>query len=286
MGDSLVLNRSLTQCYIDESVHNSAGFVVTAFVFASGRFEQAVASTLRGVGLRAGQDEFKSSARMDTNSKMREAREALLSLAGSKTRVAVFFGPYARHTIGKHSLQALQSILLRNGIRPSQLDVYFDEGIFHTATEASRLHGLFHFLNRARIHPVEDSRKRLGIQVADAVAGTFGQILKETLSGKVKKIDIGGPSTGYEAGTVASLGWCLLMNLRYALMTRGMVCSGEKYQSAADPVVLDPVYDDPATYGQHPILLGWGVQVAPEASEELRQTVERTFGRIWLGCIH
>ena len=281
-----MLNRSLTQCYIDESVHNGAGFVVTAFVFASGGFERAVASTLRGVGLRPGEDEFKSSARMDTNPKMREAREALLSLAGSKTRVAVFFGPYARHTIGMHSLQALQSILVRNSVRPSQLDLYFDQDIFPTATEASRLHSLFHFLNSARIHPAEDSRKRLGIQVADAVAGSFGQILKEKLSGKVKEIDIGGSRTGYEAGTAASLGWCLLMNLRSALMTRGMVCSGEKYQAAADPVVLDPVHDDPVTYGQHPILLGWGIQVAPEASETLRQAVEHTFGRIWLECMH
>ncbi len=103
-----MLNPSLTQCYIDESVHEKAGFVDTAFVFASGGFERAVAATLRGVGLSPGEDEFKSSARMDSNSKMREAREALLSLAGSKTRVAVFFGPYAHHTIGKHSLQALQ----------------------------------------------------------------------------------------------------------------------------------------------------------------------------------
>lgn len=68
----------------------------------------------------------------------------------------------------------------------------------------------------------------MGIQVADAVTGSFGQILKETLSGKVKEIDIGIPRTGYEAGTVASLGWCL----------------------------------------------------------RLRQAVEHTFGRIWLGCIH
>lgn len=76
------------------------------------------------------------------------------------------------------------------------------------------------------------------------------------------------------------------MNLRSALMTRGMVGGGERYQAAADPVVLDPVHDDSVTYGQRPILLGWGVQVAPEAPERLRQAVEYTFGRIWLGCIH
>jgi hypothetical protein len=279
-----VKKRLLTQCYVDESVHASAGFVVTAFVFASGHFERAVAATLRDVGLSPGRDEFKSRTRMDTNPQMREARQALLGLADSKTRVAVFCGLYDRATIG---LQALQSTLVRNDIRPSRLDVYFDQDILPSAQEeAIRLHRLFHFLRSARIHSREDSRKRLGIQVADAVAHSFGQILKEELSGKVKLIDIGGPNTGYEPGTKASLGWSLLMSLRRALLTRGMVYNGEKYQAAADPVVLDPVYDDPANYGQHPILLGWGVQVAPEAPERLRHAVERALGRIWLGCIH
>ena len=69
-------------------------------------------------------------------------------------------------------------------------------------------------------------------------------------------------------------------------MTRPMVYDGGKYRAELDLVVLDPNYDDPVNYGQHPILLGWGVQVAPEASSALRQGVERALGRIWLGCIH
>lgn len=75
------------------------------------------------------------------------------------------------------------------------------------------------------------------------------------------------------------------MSLRNALFTRPTVLPGEKYSAAADPVVLD-IHDDPATYGQHPTLLGWGVQVAPEAPDNLRQAVERSLGRIWLGCVH
>lgn len=58
------------------------------------------------------------------------------------------------------------------------------------------------------------------------------------------------------------------------------------FKPGIDPVVLDPEYDDPVIYGQHPVLLGWGVQIAPEADEVLRSGVENAFGRIWLGCIH
>jgi hypothetical protein len=262
------------------------GFVVTAFVFTGGQFNREVARTLQAAGLTPHRDEFKSSARMDSNASMRVARDGLLALAGSKARVVVFFGPYMRETIGKHSLQALQSTLIRNGIRPSRLNVYFDEDIFSSNREAARLHRLFHFLRPARIHSRVNSRLTLGIQVADAVAHSFGQILKEELTGQPKMIDIGGPETGYATGTKAPLGWFLLMTLRHALMTRPMVYNSEEYFAASDPVVLDPIYDDPVNYGQHPVLLGWGVQVAPEASGDLRQAVERALGRIWLGCIH
>ena len=275
-----------TQCYIDESVHQAHRFVVSAFVFSAGRIDQRIARVLWDAGLKPGVDEFKSGTRMAGNPIMQRVREGMLSIANSTAKVGVFIGPYERGTLGKHSLQALQSILVRNAIPPPKLDIYFDGGIFSSPQEARRLHSLFHFLRAARIHPKEDSRKRLGIQLADAVAASFGQIVKEALSGKTKEIDIGGPKTGYPQGSMAPLGWSLLMGLRYAMLTRPMAYRGEKYSAASDPVVLDPIHDDPVNYGQHPILLGWGIQVAPEASDELRRAVEQSLGRIWLGCIH
>jgi hypothetical protein len=275
----------MIHCYVDESIHDSCGFVATAFVFAGEDFERTVEKVLRDAGL-SPPEEFKSSARMDSNSIMQLARSGLLSLAGSKAKIAVFFGTFNRATLGKHTLQALQSAVVRNGINPAKLSVYCDEEIFPSEKEALRLHSLFDFLSGCRIYPRENSRNRLGIQVADAVAHSFGQILKEELTGKQKLVDIGRPETGYEEGTMAPLGWELLMTLRYGLMTRPMVQGGKPYDPGMDPVVLDPDNDDPAVYGQHPVLVGWGVQTAPEAEDSLRQGVERAFGRIWLGCIH
>ena len=276
----------MIHCYVDESIHDSCGFVATSFVFAGQGFERTVEEVLRDSGLSPPSQEFKSSARMDSNSNMQLARNGLLTLAGSEAKVAIFFGPFNRASLGKHTLQALQSVVVRNGINPAELSVYCDQEIFPSEKEALRLHGLFQFLSQCRIYPREDSRKRLGIQVADAVAHSFGQILKEELTGKKKLVDIGGLRTGYEEGTLAPIGWELLTTLRYGLMTRPMVQGGKPYDAAMDPVVLDPDKDDPAVYGQYPVLLGWGVQTAPEADVSLRQGVERAFGRIWLGCIH
>ena len=273
-------------CYVDESIHESLGCVVTAFVFASYDFQNEVAETLRKAGLNIPEQEFKSSARMDTNPQMRAAREGLLSLAGGNAKVAVFFGPFDREHLGRQALQALQSVVVRNAILASQLTVHFDEEIFPITREASRLHSLFHSLKGCVFFPREDSRSCLGIQVADAIAHSFGQILKESLTGDRKMIDIGGAETGYAEGTEAPLGWSLLMSLRYALFTRPVAYNGEPYCVESDPVVIDPERDDPVTFGQHPVLLGWGVQVAPEAGTVLRQAVENALGRLWLGCIH
>ena len=99
-------------------------------------------------------------------------------------------------------------------------------------------------------------------------------------------VDIGGTNTGYPKGTKAPLGWSLLMNLRYALLTRPVVCNGEAYPIESDPVIIDPERDDPVDFSMNPILLGWGVQIAPEANSELRQAVDKGLGRLWLGCIH
>ena len=267
-------------------MHSDSGFVATAFVFGDSGFEGEVQQLLDEVGLSPGGDELKSSARMDSEPRMRAARDGALKLAGTSARIAVFFGPYDRSTIGKRCLQALQSVLLRNGLAGMPLEVRFDEGIFLSEAEADRLQQLFWTLCDVRIHSREDSRLVPGIQVADVVAHSFGQILKAEILGESKSIEIGGPDTGCPDGTKAPLGWSLLMSLRYSLFRRPIAYEGERYALESDPVVLDPVHDDPVEYGQHPTLLGWGVQVAPEASIELRCAVERSLGKIWLGCIH
>lgn len=127
----------MIHCYVDESIHDSCGFVATSFVFAGESFEKTVQEVLRDAGLSPPSQEFKSSARMDSNSNMQLARNGLLALAGSKAKVAVFFGAFNRATLGKHTLQALQSVVVRNGINPAALSVYCDEEIFPSEKKSS-----------------------------------------------------------------------------------------------------------------------------------------------------
>lgn len=285
---------NLSKCFVDESVYEQLGIVVTAFVFADADFEAEVTAALQKSGIDTPREEFKSSARMDADPRMQTARKSLLSLADRSSKIAVFFGPisrsgpFSRQRLSRQILQAAQSVVLRNAqsINRASLSIHFDQEIFVSQSEGDRLHALFEYLKPCRIFAVEDSRIRVGIQVADSVAHSFGQIIKAAITGKDKALDISGPETGYREGANAPLGWILLMTLRRALLTRPIVYRGEQYPPECDPMVLDPTTDDEATYGQHPVLLGWGVQVAPESHWELRQAVEGQLDRIWLGCTH
>jgi hypothetical protein len=104
----------ISQCFVDESIYDDLGIVVTAFVFTGNKFETRVANALADAGINSPHEEFKSSARMDTDPRMPRARDSLLDIAGSAAKIAVFVGPFSRPRLGRQVLQAAQSVLLRN----------------------------------------------------------------------------------------------------------------------------------------------------------------------------
>lgn len=275
-----------TRCYVDESIHSSLGVVVTAMVFADSDFEGKVLEVLLAAGLKPPAEEYKSSARMDMDPRMSEARASLLRLTNLGAKVAIVVGPFYRPSLGRQVMQALQSVIVRNAIDCEGLEVFIDREVFASQKEALRLRHLFVSLHGVAVHAHQDSKLRLGIQAADAIAHSFGQIIKESMLDTPKAIDIGREHEGYPAGTMAPLGWKLLVSLRNALMTRPVVCGAQDYPVECDPAVLDPERDDPVAFSQQPVLLGWGLQVAPESGPELRIRVEEALGTVWLGCIH
>lgn len=278
--------RTRLTLYADESVHESLGFVATAFIVSDRDLEGPVGEALRFAGLEPERDEFKSGAYMASNPAMQKARDSLLQLAGHIPKVALVFSPNRRRSqLGKECLRALESVLRRNGIRPDRVDAFFDEGIFSSAAQAEQIRSSRPFLQPLRFHPEQNSRVCLGIQVADAVAHSAAQIVREFLTGNPKSVKIGGPGTGYPGDAEAPLGWALLMTLRHSFFTRPVVGKGEPFDPETDPVIVGPE-DDPVDAGINPELIGWGVQIGDDFSEDLRNAVQGTLGKIWLGCIH
>lgn len=274
------------QIYIDESIHHSLDFIVSAFVFSKGGLEAAVSDALRDAGLRPGIDEFKSSTFMEGNFGRQKLRDGLLRLAGQRARVALAVSPAsARTELGGWCLSALETVVRRNGFLDVAFDAHFDEGIFESRNEAVRLAARCGGLRRVSLHPVEDSKKCLGIQVADVTAHVTAQVIREAITGQRKMVSIGGPETGYGDDEMAPLGWSLKMSLRHGLLRRPIVHRGQSYHPEIDPVVVERG-DDYVEIAQHPDVLGWGVQIHDALSANARSTVDRELGKIWLGCIH
>jgi hypothetical protein len=247
---------------------------------------EAVSAALKSIGMDPDRDEFKSGAFMSDNTQMQDARKALLGVINAMASVGVVFAPgTAPVRLGKQCLQALQSMLIRNGIRPEGLTIHVDEGIFRSTSEAQHLIRVYHFLTPAVLRPSEPSHACRGIQLADLTAHLFAQVVRAQLTGEEKMVNVGGPNTGYPSGTLMPLSIDLIRLFRFRVLARHMVYEGEKFDPATDPVVIGPD-DDPVIYGQNPEVFGWGVQVTPEASENLRRAVLESLSQVWLGCMH
>lgn len=277
MADSI---KSLSRLYVDESIHDSLGFIVVAFVFSSPQLDKLVSQALQGAGLVPGQDEFKSSYRMVQNIRMQEIREQLLDLAANHTRIAlVVADSNSRKSLGAISLRYLRSILGKNGLLDHPIESYFDEGILTSALINSE-HDCR--IPNLTIHASEDSRTCFGIQVADLVAHCASQLIRDGLSGHSKEISLNSEAYGAPS---ASLSWKLLITLRRAMFTRTFVYDCAEYDADTDPVVIGPD-DDVVDIAMNPEMLGWGLYISDDVEGCVARSIEATLGRVWLGCMH
>jgi len=264
--------------FVDESIHHGLGFIVTAFVFARTDVGPLVRDSLASAGMMPGRDEFKSSEPMASNPAMRSLRERLLRIASDHTTIAALVTPSdTRPELGAAVIDALDVILRKNGM-PLPLCAWFDQGMFRSTGKASRLAASVASLATSALAFEQDSRAVLGLQLADAVAHLVAQVLREEVSGVKKPVGIGGPDTGYADGTIAPLGWALLMTLRYAFLVRPVVPEGREATVPADmePLVV-PEDEDYVSAAQHPHFLGWGVIVSDGVDVAIARAAEVAF---------
>lgn len=211
---------------------------------------------------------------------MQEIRGQLLDLAAEHTRIAlVVTNSDSRKSLGTISLEFLRSIIRKNGLSDHSIEAYFDEGIL-TSASIDSAHG-FRPPN-VTVHANEDSRTCLGIQLADLVAHSCSQLIRDRLSGRSKEVTLDANRYGVPS---ESLSWTLLITLRRALFTRKYVCSKADYDIDTDPVIVGPE-DDEVDIGSNPEVLGWGLFMVDDLEEGVANSVKSALGRVWLGCMH
>lgn len=277
--------------YVDESIHDSHGFILTAFVFASPSLDEPVNTILSSFGFVPGSDEFKSGVLMRGNPKMQQVRDALMETLHERTKLAILITPArSRGDLGSEILQTLERIVTRNGLGRAPLTGYFDRGLVASPNVSPRALSESPSFRSARLYFEQDSRQVRGLQVADLVAHCAAQTLREVLAGAWKEIDIGDGPDGLPMGTRTSLGSMLLMSMRYSFFVRPLLIgrqpSGE--EALMDPVVILDEADEDLIMEiyNRPELLGWGVFISEEVSTPLREASEGCFSSLWLGCMH
>lgn len=274
--------------FVDESIHSHLGFILTAFVCVIGDPQQRLSNILSELRFSPGKDEYKSRTLMSNNPRMRELRERLFEMARNHSYVAILITPaLEREALGHYIISALRTIIIRNGLDVSILKLYFDQGIFRSAQKGLDCANKLAELSGIEFFFEQDSKKVLGLQIADAISHATSQVLREALTGTSKQVDIGGENTGYPEGTLSDLGWSLLMTLRYSFFVRPVVLA--QYDSDINPSMEAVIVSDEEELiqkSQNPDLFGWGVLVSDEVTPEIKKIVEGVFGTLWLGCIH
>jgi len=192
--------------FVDDSIHQEAGFIAVAFVCAGADEENDVAAALIEAGLRPGVDEFKSSTPMNGRPELQRLRKRLRqAIIRSHTPIALLFAAPDRRALAGAVAKALAQLIENNDLQRDQ-HVYFDQGIFRSAEQLQRLVRGEPALSHCGMHWREDSRSRLGIQLADLVAHAGAYIVKEQMHGPSKTVHLGADSGYGDDGIDVELG--------------------------------------------------------------------------------
>ena len=256
--------------YFDESVHPKCRFILGAFAYSEDSLDGPVSDALRQSGLTPGVDEFKSGAHMDDNPRQVLTRSFLKSVFCKHCRIGIVVAPDSpRLLIGQEALHGLNKILATASFHSSSHEVFFDQGIFASAGAGQREAEITCNGHPCSFHFEQDSRKILGLQVADLVAHTCATMLLAQL-GLVKKTVKAGPNSGYDPDADMPLEFELWAGLRYNFFATG-----------------PPPYDSWKSQLDFKVdVESKGLHVSSSCDESVKNAALSRFGSMYLGCIH
>ncbi len=243
--------------YIDESIHGQYGFILIAYVLCGKDPKDELQKILSHHGL----PEFHASERMCNNKAMQEVRQDFLSYINKNCKWGVMVLPSSNRFSLLSDLLSFLNEMQKNGLVESS-DLYLDEGII-TNQDLPEIENI-EFVDGAKIC---NSVIVHGIQLADLVAALCGVRLREEISQNAKFLQYGADS-GYDPPIEAEVGYELWASLRYSMLHAPMAF-GEDMPNMA----MYPTY-------------GYGFFLSTNCSDNLREKAHKTFGTIYLGCIH
>lgn len=263
-GDSIrarrhLISLSLTMnIYLDETIHEDHGFLILAYVLSLSDPQDDLARILTSHK----EEEFHALEKMEGNKRAQKLRNEIRNYVNRNCRWGVFVLPSDERWGLSKELPEFITQLVGTCSNTDTASLFMDEGIVKPID--------LQFLREAtgieRIYLCK-SHEIKGIQLADLVAALCGVRLREEISQAPKLLQYGAES-GFDPPIKLELGYELWASLRYS-----MHC---------DSAPLGKEMPEMAEF----CTSGYGLFVSKKCSPELRDSAERLFGQVYLGCIH
>lgn len=254
--------------YIDDSVHDEAGFIIGALVYSQNDIEQEIIDIIKSHNFNPENFEFKSSANYSKEPEKIKIRQSLKELMHTNCKLGIVVIPREnRDLLGIECIKALKQFLSSNNRIKFPLKIYFDQGMFQSREKANELIDKLGFEN-CNFHLEQDSKTVRGIQLADLSAHICSIQLKDNLGLITKKVKAG-ENSGYDPESEMELGFEMWATLRYSFFNQ------ETKQLTDNPI-------EDATFDVEP----YGLYVSELCNSDLTEHVRQTFGTVYLGCIH
>lgn len=259
-------SQSRCRIFIDESIHDADGFVLTAAIITYENLAPQIAQLLIEAGLTPGIDEYKSHTPKANDAQSRHLRDRLGELLfDSGARIALAITPRTQLSAAGADMFALLARLRSEGaLGLSQVSVWLDDGLL-TRTAKDWLQD--HPSHGLRIEAKSDSKIILELQLADLVAHTAATIIRCEL-GPASKLVPAGPNSGYDPNDLFPLDFELWTRLRYNLAGKRAALSD------ADEIVELSTFH------------AFGLSISEQCSPKVREAAQKRLGTVYLGCIH
>jgi hypothetical protein len=262
--------------YFDESIQSRGDFILGAWVYSEKDIEEQVGEALKKNGLIPGRDEFKSSYHMGRNPVQAALRDDL-KMVLQNCRIAVVIAPIEkRSAFGEEGCRGLLKVLRNNDLPPDRHEAFLDQSLFSSVGRGQAAAQALALDQLCDLYFEQDSRKILGLQLADLAAHTCGTMLLELL-GLIKKTVPAGENSGYDSEMPMEIGFELWATIRYNFFCPSSAPITDLLTGSSTP--------DEISYPQVDISSS-AVHIADTCSEPLRNAANGRFGLNYLGCIH
>lgn len=243
--------------FVDESIQQDLGYICVGFAYCSDRPDELIQKAITMAGLTPGLDEYKSGYRMEGSSARKVLRDSIYQIVWEKCKLGIYIAPVEeRGRLGTSVAEIANQLVQVNELdRPQK--VFVDEGIVGELKSSDNI----------QIVGNCDSRKVLGIQLADFVAYHCSYLLKCAISGTTKKILMAHEEPHPLAGEEVELDWILRTNFRrnFFVELRN----------------IEEITGDDWFFK----LAGYGAFFSSDLSPKVRLAAEETFDSMYFGCV-